>query len=77
MFWGSLGFQGDLTGAVSSSGIGVVNGVRAEINANTWAERYDAALLFRIGGAYNVTPYSQVFGAVYWEQGKRTRPMWA
>ena len=70
MFWGSLGFQGDISGAVSSSGVGVVNGQRAEINANTWAERYDAALIFRIGGGYNVTANSQVFGAVSWEQSE-------
>jgi hypothetical protein len=70
MFWGSLGFQGDLSGAVNSSGIGVVSGVRAEINANTWAERYDAALIFSVGGAYNLTRRSQVFGAMTWEQSE-------
>jgi hypothetical protein len=70
MFWGSLGFQGDLSGAVNSSGIGVVNGVRAEINANTWAERYDAAIIFSVGGAYNLTRRSQVFGAMTWEQSE-------
>jgi len=70
MAWGSLGFQGDLGGAVSSSGIGVVNGLRAEINGNTWAERYDAALIFSFGGAYNLTPRSQVFGTMTWEQSE-------
>jgi hypothetical protein len=70
MVWGSLGFQGDLSGAVNSSGIGVVNGARAEINANTWAERYDAAIIFSVGGAYNLTPRSQVFGAMTWEQSE-------
>ena len=64
LIWGSLGFQGDLGGAVNTSGIGVVSGLRAEIDANTWAERYDTALVFRIGGAYNVTSQSQVFAAV-------------
>jgi hypothetical protein len=68
--WGSLGFQGDLGGAVSSSGIGVVNGQRAEIDTNTWGERYDAAIIFRIGGAYNVTTRSQVFGALTWDQSE-------
>jgi len=70
MAWGSLGFQGDLSGAVNSSGVGVVTGLRAEINANTWSERYDAALIFRIGGAYNLTRRSQVFGAMTWEQSE-------
>jgi hypothetical protein len=68
--WGSLGFQADLGGAVNSSGVGVINGQRAEIDANTWAERYDAALIFRLGGAYNITSTSQVFGAVTWEQSE-------
>ena len=70
LVWGSLGFQGDLGGAVNTSGIGVVNGLRAEIDTNTWAERYDAALVFRIGGAYNLTPESQLFGAVSWDQSE-------
>jgi hypothetical protein len=70
MFWGSLGFQGDLGGAVNSSGIGVVSGLRAEINTNTWAERYDTALVFRFGGAYNLTAKSQVFAAITWEQSE-------
>jgi hypothetical protein len=70
MIFGSLGFQGDLGGLVTSSGVGVVNGRRAEINANTWAERYDAALIFRIGGAYNLSSNSQIFGAVTWEQSE-------
>jgi hypothetical protein len=68
--WGSLGFQGDLGGAVNISGIGVVSGLRAEIDTNTWAERYDAALIFRFGGAYNLTSSSQLFGAVTWEQSE-------
>ena len=68
--WGSLGFQGDLGGSVNSSGIGVVNGMRAEIDANTWGERYDAALIFRIGGAYNLTSRSQLTGEVTWEQSE-------
>lgn len=70
MAWGSLGFQGDLGGAVNRSGIGVVNGLRAEIDTNTWAERYDAALIFRFGGAYNLTQTSQLFGAITWEQSE-------
>jgi hypothetical protein len=70
MAWGALGFQGDFGGAVNSSGTGVVNGLRAEIDANTWAERYDAALIFRMGGAYNLTSNSQVFGAMHWEQAE-------
>jgi hypothetical protein len=70
MVWASLGFQGDLGGSVNSSGVGTVAGQRAEIDANSWGERYDAALIFRIGGAYNVTGRSQVFGAVGWEQAE-------
>jgi hypothetical protein len=68
--WASLGFQGDLGGAVNSSGIGVVNGLRAEIDTNTWGERYDAALIFRFGGAYNLTTRSQVFAALSTEQSE-------
>jgi hypothetical protein len=70
MVWGALGFQGDLGGAVNSSGIGVVNGLRAEINTNTWAERYDAALIFRFGGAVNISETSQVFGTFTWDQSE-------
>jgi hypothetical protein len=70
MVWGSLGFQGDLGGSVTSSGIGVVSGLRAEINTNTWSERYDAALIFRIGGGYNLTTTSQLFGEMTWEQSE-------
>jgi hypothetical protein len=70
MVWGSLGFQGDLGGSVNSSGIGTVSGVRAEINGNTWGERYDAALIVRLGGAYNVSERSQIFGALTWDQGE-------
>jgi outer membrane protein W len=70
MVWGSLGFQGDLGGSVNSSGVGVVSARRAEIDANTWGERYDAALIFRVGGAYNLTPRSQVFADVTWEQSE-------
>jgi hypothetical protein len=68
--WGSLGLQGDLGGAVNSSGIGVVSGLRAEIDANTWAERYDTALIFRIGAAYNITTRSQVLAAITWDQAE-------
>ena len=71
--WGSLGFQGDLGGSVNSSGIGVVNGMRAEIDANTWGERYDAALIWRLGGAYNLTSRSQLTGEVTWEQAESDR----
>jgi hypothetical protein len=70
MVWGSLGLQGDLGGAVNTSGIGAVSGLRAEIDANTWAERYDTALVFRVGGAYNLTSKSQVFAALTWEQSE-------
>jgi hypothetical protein len=68
--WGSLGFQGDLGGAVNSSGIGTVSGLRAEIDANTWGERYDAALIFRLGGAFNLTSRSQIFAEITWEQSE-------
>ena len=70
MVWASLGFQGDLGGAVNSSGIGVVNGLRAEINTNTWGERYDAALIFRFGGAVNVSDQDQVFATFTWDQAE-------
>jgi hypothetical protein len=70
LFWGAMGFQADFGGSVNSSGIGVVNGLRAEINSNTWGERYDPALIFRIGGAYNLTNRSQLFGALSWEQAE-------
>ena len=68
--WGSIGLQGDLGGAVNSSGIGVVSGFRAEVDANAWAERYDTALIFRIGGAYNITTRSQVIAALTWDQAE-------
>lgn len=68
--WGSIGFQGDLGGSLNTSGIGMVGGQRAEIDTNTWSERYDAALIFRIGGAYNLTDQSQVFAAMTWEQSE-------
>jgi hypothetical protein len=70
LLWGSFGFQGDLGGAVNVSGVGTVNGQRAEIDTSTWSERYDAALIVRLGGAYNITSRSQVFGAVSWEQSE-------
>src|SRR5262245_57048848 len=68
--WGSIGFAGDLGGSVNSSGIGVVSGSRAEINANTWGERYDSALVVRTGIAYNLTDRSQVFAALTWDQAE-------
>jgi hypothetical protein len=70
MAWLSLGFQGDLGGSVNSSGIGTVIGQPAELNANTWGERYDPALIFRLGGAYNISDDSQLFGAFSWEQAE-------
>jgi hypothetical protein len=70
MVWASLGFQGDLGGRVNSSGVGTIAGQRAEIDANSWGERYDAGLIFRFGGAYNLDGRSQVFGAVGWEQAE-------
>ena len=70
MLWASVGFQGDTGGSLNSSGVGVVSGARAEINSNTWGERYDPALIFRIGGAYNLSERSQVFGAINWEQSE-------
>jgi hypothetical protein len=70
MIWGSMGFQSDLGGTVNSSGTGFVSQRRAEINANSWAERYDAALAFRIGAAYNLNETSQLFGALTWDQGE-------
>jgi hypothetical protein len=70
MLWGSIGIQGDTGGSVNSSGVGVVNGLRAEINTNTWGERYDMALIFMVGGAYNLNEQSQIFGAINWEQSE-------
>jgi hypothetical protein len=70
LIWGSMGFQSDLGGTVNSSGTGTLFGRRADINSNSWSERYDAALIFRIGGAYNLNEMSQVFGAVSWEQSE-------
>ena len=70
MVWGSIGFQADMGGMVNSSGVGTMAGQRAEINANTWAERYDSALLFRVGGAFNLDTQSQLFGTLSWEQAE-------
>jgi hypothetical protein len=68
--FGTFGLQGDLGGAVNSSGVGVLSGLRAEIDANTWGERYDTALSIRIGGAYNLTTRSQVFADITWDQAE-------
>ena len=70
MVWGSFGFQADMGGMVNSSGIGTLGGQRAEINANTWAERYDSSLLFRVGAAFNLDTQSQLFGTLSWEQAE-------
>lgn len=74
MVWGSLGFQLDLGGSVNSSGIGQIGGQRAEINANTWGERYDSPMLFRFGGAYNLDERSQIVGAFGWQQAAEAEP---
>jgi hypothetical protein len=50
--------------------VGTIGGQRAEINTNSWAERFDAALIFRVGGAYNVSEKVQVTAAVSWEQSE-------
>jgi hypothetical protein len=70
MIWGALGFQGDFGGHVNSSGVGVLNGRRAELDANTWGERYDPGLVFRVGGAYNLTGDAQLTGSFGWEQAE-------
>jgi hypothetical protein len=70
MIWGAIGFQGDIGGSLNTSGVGVVNGARAEINSNTWGERYDAALIVRTGAAYNLDERSQVFSSLNWEQSE-------
>lgn len=70
ILWGSIGFQGDLGGSVNVAGVGSINGQRAEINTNTWGERYDAALLFRVGGGYNLDENQQVFASFHWEQSE-------
>jgi hypothetical protein len=68
--WGALGFQLDFGGNVNSSGVGVLNGRRAELDANTWGERYDPSLAFRVGGAYNLSSDSQLTAAISWEQAE-------
>jgi hypothetical protein len=68
--WGTLGFQGDVAGAVNTSGVGLVSARRAEIDANTWGERYDTALSFSVGTAFNVTTRSQVFADLTWDQAE-------
>jgi hypothetical protein len=70
MAWGAIGFQADSGGSLNSSGIGRVNNLPAEINANTWGERYDAALTVRYGIAFNLTDNSQLFAAGHWEQAE-------
>jgi hypothetical protein len=70
MVWGAIGFQIDAGGSVNSSGTGVVMARRAEIDSNTWGERFDAALDVRTGVAYNITNRSQLFGALHWEQAE-------
>jgi hypothetical protein len=70
IIWGSLGFQLDFGGNVNSSGVGVLNGRRAELDANAWSERFDPGLMFRVGGAYNLSGDSQLTAAFGWEQAE-------
>src|SRR5262245_42718838 len=70
MIWGAIGFQGDFGGNVSSSGVGTLNGRRAELDANTGGERYDPGPVLQAGGAYNLTGDSQLTGSVGWEQAE-------
>ena len=70
MVWGALGMQGDLGGGVNTSGVGLLGSMRAELDRNSWGERYDAALIFRVGGAYNLTEYSQLFASFDWQQAE-------
>jgi hypothetical protein len=70
LFWGSIGMQGDIGGGLNSSGLGTVHAMPAEIDRNTWGERYDASLMFRFGGAYNLTDHSQLFAALDWQQAE-------
>jgi hypothetical protein len=70
MVWGALGMQGDLGGGVNTSGIGIIGTMRAEVDGNSWGERYDAALIFRIGGAYNLTDHSQLTAGFGWQQAE-------
>jgi hypothetical protein len=70
LVWGAVGFQADTGGSLNTSGVGNIGGARAEIDENTWGERYDAALEFRLGYAYNVTNRTQGFFALHWEQAE-------
>ena len=73
MVWGDIGFQADAGGSLNSSGLGTVNGLAGEINANSWGERYDAALIVRVGVGYNLTIRDQLTFASHWEQAEADR----
>jgi hypothetical protein len=73
ILWADIGFQADVGGSLNSSGLGNVNGLPGEINANTWGERYDAALIVRVGVGYNLTARDQLTFASHWEQAESDR----
>jgi hypothetical protein len=68
--WGEIGFQGDIGGDLNTSGIGRLGGTTAEMDANSWGERYDAALVIRVGAGYNLSDTSQVIFTTHWEQAE-------
>ena len=68
--WGEIGFEGDLKGNINTSGVGQVAGSRAEIDINSWAERYDAALAVRFGFGYALDEHQQLTFTANWNQAK-------
>jgi len=68
--WGEIGFEGDIKGNVNTSGVGVVAGQRAEIDINSWAERYDAALLVRFGVGFALDDEQEFIVTGNWDQAE-------
>jgi hypothetical protein len=70
LVWGAVGIEGDLGGSVNSSGVGTINGMRTEVNANAWGERYTPALAIQYGVAFNSNSISQFFVSGHWDQSE-------
>jgi hypothetical protein len=68
--WGEIGFENDLKGNINTSGVGLVAGQRAEIDINSWAERYDAALLVKAGFGYALDDQQQITFTFNWDQAE-------
>jgi len=68
--WGEIGFEADLKGNINTSGVGLVNGSRAEIDINSWGERYDAAFVVRFGVGFALDEHQQLTFNGNWDQAQ-------